>query len=134
MSGIVRKTEIKLMRKDSLGLEGTKRNIEHHAGIFKPYIEALEYRVLYLGFKTWIQGHNVHEFRTYDGRRFTLRPFSRDGKYAGIKLSIRISRGVEHTLLGIDSVTNCDILLLTMRYLALDLLHDSDLPDSSKLQ
>jgi len=112
-------TEIKLLRSDSRGIEGTLANIEHHAMGIKELVLYLIPRLADLGFKTWRQGNNIHEFVTSDGRRFTLRGYKRDGEYRGIRLSIRISRSNEHKLLDVENLISAKSLLETMHLIAL---------------
>lgn len=112
-------TKVKLIRKDSLGIEGTVRNAKHHALKILPFIESMQGSVPHLGFKEWKQGHNVHQFTTLDGRSFTLRPvWTDEDSYVGIKLSARLSRSKEIPLLAICDVAEVPNLLNTMRAMA----------------
>lgn len=113
------KTEIKLIRKDSRGLQGTIANAEHHAEFILPFIDAMKDQVAKLGFATWLQGSNVHEFRTVDGTRFTLRAFGRDRQYVGVRLALRISRSAEYRLIDIEDVEEVHKLLWAMRMMAM---------------
>ena len=38
-----------------------------------PFIEAMRGAVKHLGFAEWLEGETVHELRTTDDRRYTLR-------------------------------------------------------------
>lgn len=113
------KTKIVLIRKDSKGIEGTRENAKHHAEKIFAFIERLEPAVGLLGFNLWAQGHNVHEFRTTEGTRYTLRPFINDGQYVGIRLSLRASRSLEFRLIDITDPDDCWKLLDVMRLLAM---------------
>jgi hypothetical protein len=117
-------TKVSLIRKDSKGIKGTVDNADHHAKYILPFIEAMRGAVLHIGFKEWKQGHNVHEFHTHHGMRYTLRPIVQDDDptkphYCGIRLSVRMSRSEEIRLLEIDSVADVPRLLDTMRLLAM---------------
>lgn len=117
-------TKVSLIRKDSKGIKGTVENAEHHAKYILPFIEAMRGAVVHLGFEEWLQGHNVHEFRTKHGARYTLRPIVQEVDptkpyYCGIRLSLRLSRSEEHRLLEIVSVADVPRLLDVMRLLAL---------------
>ncbi|BDD79700.1 hypothetical protein [Burkholderia phage FLC9] len=116
-------TKVGLIRKDSRGITGTYENADHHAEYIRPFIEAMEGAVKHLGFASWRQGHNVHEFHCTDGRKFTLRPIVQDKDksrpyYCGIRLSLRESRSVEHWLVDITEVSEVPNLLTMMRLLA----------------
>lgn len=119
------KTKIELLRKDSKGVEGTIANAKHHAEVMLPFIKAMKDTVEHMGFAKWVAGHNVHEFHTHDERRFTLRPFVRNGDYAGVRLSLRLSRSAEVRMVDIDSVADVPRLLDTMRMLASPQLGDN---------
>lgn len=118
------KTCIELLRKDSSGISGTIENAKHHAKSMLPFINGLRVAVGKLGFATWRQGNNIHEFVTVDGRRFTLRGIIKDKSdsdqpnYIGVRLSIRISRSEEHRLLDIVDVSDISTLLEMMKNLA----------------
>lgn len=111
-------TKIKLLRKDSKGLAGTIANANHHAAYIMPFVMELKDVVGKIGFAEWKQGHNVHEFITDDGRRFTLRAYVRDGEYRGIRLSMRVSRSEEHRLADIHHIRECGMLITMMMMLA----------------
>lgn len=112
------KTKVMLIRSDSRGLEGTVANAEHHANALLPFIKAMRYKVGKLGFSIWRQGHNVHEFTTTGGARYTLRAYTRDGEYHGVRLSKRLSRSVEEHLLDVELIDNVPLLLSIMQMLA----------------
>jgi len=117
-------TKVSLIRKGGKGIKGTEANADHHAKYILPFIEAMKGAVVHLGFQEWKQGHNVHEFYTHHGARYTLRPICQDDDptkpfYCGIRLSLRLSRSEEHRLLEIDSVNDVGRLLDTMRLLAM---------------
>lgn len=111
-------TEVKLLRKDSKGVEGSYDNADHHAKPILPFIDAMKDKVHQLGFAEWRQGNSVHEFRTLDDVRYTLRAFCRDGEYVGVRLSLRISRSAEYRLIDIESVDEVPRLLDAMTLLA----------------
>lgn len=111
-------TNVVLMRSDSRGVKGTKANALHHAEAIIPFIERMEKAVATLGFAEWKQGHNVHEFVTVEGTRYTLRAFTKDGEYIGIRLALRMSRSSEVRLIDIINPDDCWRLLDVMRMLA----------------
>lgn len=113
-------TKVVLIRSDSLGLDGTIANAKHHAEAILPYIDALKPIVPRLGFKLWKQGHNVHEFVTIDGRRFTLRAFidNENTAYIGIRFSLRLDRSNEVRLIDITSIGELAELILVMKKVA----------------
>lgn len=115
-------TVTRLMRSDGEGLVGTYRNANHHAEALLLFVKILEPQANTFGFAEWVQGHNVHEFRTVDGRRFTLRGYTRDGEYKGLRLSLRLSRSNEVFLMDIESVEGLDVLIPTLRKLAQPML------------
>ena len=116
----IRPTRIELLRRDGQGIKGTWANAKHHAEVIEPFILVMEKPLKHLGFELWKQGHNVHEFHTYDGRRFTLRAFIKDGSYHGIRLALRVSRSHEVRLLDLTDPNECWKLLDFMRSLAED--------------
>ena len=88
--------QVALLRRGSLGIQGTYQNLHHHALPLLPLVKYLEKKIPTLGFACWRQGHNVHVLETEDGRKFVLRPFSRKGVgYLGITLSAKVSRSHE---------------------------------------
>jgi hypothetical protein len=119
-------TQTVRLRRGGKGLTGTIANARHHAKPMLPFIHTMKYLVRDLGFETWRQGHNVHEFITTDGRKFTLRGIVREktGRseeeplYVGVRLSLRLSRSEEIRLLDIDSVENIPDMITMMRQLA----------------
>lgn len=116
-------TEVKLLRKGGKGLVGTIENAHHHAKSMLPFIDALKYAVMSCGFAVWRQGSNIHEFVTQDGQRYTLRPFAQQVDptkpwYAGVRLSLRVSRSQEYRLIDISTVDDIPRLLTAMRLLA----------------
>lgn len=111
-------TEIVLIRKDSKGIDGTHANAHHHAEAILPFIQRLEGAVGTLGFKLWRQGHNIHEFVTVENTRYTLRAFTKDGEYIGVRLALRVSRSHEVRLIDITNPDDCWRLLDFMRLLA----------------
>lgn len=114
-------TVIKMIRKGGKGLKGTIANAKCHAQDILPFIYGMKDEVAKLGFAEWRQGNNVHEFRTHDDRRFTLRPFLVGTHYTGVRLSLRHSRSSETPLIDIESSADAPALLETMRLLALPL-------------
>lgn len=111
-------TKITLIRKDSKGLDGTYENAHHHAEAILPFIDRLKEPVKTLGFKLWRRGHNVHEFVTVEDIRYTLRAFTKDGEYVGVRLALRVSRSHEVRLIDITNPDDCWRLLDVMRMLA----------------
>lgn len=127
------KTNIKLLRKGSRGIEGTYENADHHAKKILPIIEAMEGALKHLGFKEIKHGHNVHELVTETDQRYTLRPVYRtiegteDGRdYFGVRLSLRLSRSEEIHLLDIKGVLEVPQLLMVLWGLARGLFGKSD--------
>jgi hypothetical protein len=122
MSKVV--TKIEMLRKGGRGAAGTRANAEHHAKPMLPFVDSLEKPLQFLGFPLWRQGHNVHEFVTEDGRKFTLRGITRgkDEKdrpnYIGIRLSLRPSHRLEYRLFDIEDVSDVPVLLAMMASLA----------------
>ncbi len=116
MSNIV--TNIELLRSDGRGLNGTWANAHHHAHAIRPFIARLEGVVQHLGFAIWRQGHNVHEFVTIEGTRYTLRAFIKNGAYFGVRLALRLSRSQEVRLIDITDPDDCWRLVDVMRMLA----------------
>jgi hypothetical protein len=114
----VKETKIELIRSDSLGIVGTWRNAEHHAEAIEPFIKAMQDVVVHLGFAVWRQGHNVHEFITEEGTRYTLRAFGNKSGYIGIRLALRLSRSSEIRLIDITNIDEVWRLVDTMRLLA----------------
>ena len=111
-------TKIVKLRKDGNGIKGSIANAEHHAPKILPFIHTMRKPLTQLGFDVIARGHNVHVFETHDGRKFTLRPFQRNGEYVGIRLALRLSRSTEVHLLDIDSLMEIPMLLSTMKALA----------------
>lgn len=99
----MRETKIVKLRAGGRGIQGTYENIDHHAKDVEPYVKALEPLAPHWGFKIWRAGHNVHEFETTHGRKYTLRPVYKkaegdDRGYCGLALSLRLSRSEEIVL------------------------------------
>jgi hypothetical protein len=111
-------TNIIPLRANGLGIVGTKRNADHHAEAIKPFIERLEKPLETLGFETWEQGHNVHQFTNVEGTKYTLRAFTKNNEYVGIRLAVRVSRSHEIRLIDITNPDDCWRLLDFMRMLA----------------
>lgn len=118
-------TKISLLRSDSQGLQGTIANAKCHAQAILPFIEAMQGAVKHLGFKNWVQGNNVHDFYTHDGRRLTMRPICQDADpskpfYHGVRLSLKLGRATadEHRLIEIDDPADVPRLLEIMRAFA----------------
>lgn len=117
-------TQITFLRRDGHGIAGTYTNAEHHAQNVQPIVAALEPFGALLGFAEWKQGHNVHVFIANDDRKFTLRAFIKDGQYAGIRLSARLSRSQELRLFDITSVAEVPMMVQMMANLATPKLGD----------
>jgi hypothetical protein len=111
-------TNVMPLRKGGEGLKGTIFNAKHHAQAILPMIDALKDKAKDWGFVSWKQGKNVHEFTAHDGRRFTLRAYTRDGKYVGIRLSARLSRSNEFHLMDMESDSSIVLLDRVMVRLA----------------
>lgn len=111
-------TVITPLRKGGLGIAGTYRNADHHANAVIPFLKVLEVVLPTIGFKEWHQGHNVHEFVTLDDRKFTLRAYTRDREYRGIRLSLRISRSCEILLMDAETQEQLDVLISSLRKLS----------------
>lgn len=116
-------TVVKLIRKDSKGIQGTYANINCHAQKVESLVKALEPHGPHFGFKEWRQGHNVHEFTTHSGMSYTLRPIYTDHEggrdYIGLRLSLRSSRSVEHRLTDVTSLSDIPRLVEMLRLLAM---------------
>lgn len=112
------KTIVRKLRSNGKGLKGTFDNMYHHAEKLIPMVEILSKNGEDLGFAEWVQGHNVHEFITVEGVRYTLRGFIKDNAYHGIRLALRVSRSYEERLIDITTVSQCYRLLEIMRMLA----------------
>jgi hypothetical protein len=108
----------KLMRTNSTGVPASIARARHHAPAILPMISGLKGMLDKVGFALWKQGDTVHEFETEDGVRYTLRGFSRDGEYVGVRLALRVSRSLEYRLIDIEDVKDVPRLLDTMRMLA----------------
>lgn len=107
-----------------LGIAGTFRNVTHHAEVLRPLIDALLPYGTEWGFKEWKQGHNVHEFVTHDNRRFTLRGFTCDGEYCGLRLALRLSRSSEVRLWDVVSLKEIPQLAIMLGKLAQEIRGD----------
>lgn len=97
---------IKLLRKGSLGLEGTIKNAKHHAKPCIPLINGITSAILGFGEEynfTWVQGNNVHLITRANGDSLVFRPFS-DQEDWGIDVLSRFSRTNEMRLFTITSV------------------------------
>ncbi len=119
----MRQTKIVKLRSTGKGIQGTYDNIAHHAQEVEIYVKALEPLAPYWGFQTWKQGSNVHQFDTFHGASYTLRPVFKTGEeggyeYIGIALALRVSRSVEHLLTQCTRLTDIPRLCEMMRLLA----------------
>lgn len=120
----VHPTQVVLMKSTSKGMQGTIDNAKHHAMYMLPFILELKDEVDKLGFVTHKAGHNVHEFITWDGRRYTLRalladePERGENRYIGVRLSLRVGRSEEYPIFDIDRPNHCRDLLELMAMLA----------------
>jgi len=95
-------SKVSLLRKGSLGVEGTERNAKHHAKKILPFIAGLKPWMRNLGFAEWVQGHNVHKLITKDGRVFVLRPiWTEEDGYCGVKVLAAVSRREEIPLIAL---------------------------------
>lgn len=111
--------EITKLRSTNRGIQGTIANAKHHAQALLPFIEALEVLLPTLHFKTWKQGHNIHQFINHDGRKFELVPIVREGEsYVGIRLRLHVTRSLRHTLFDATDVSKIPDLVNLMRLMA----------------
>lgn len=85
---------VEILRKGGLGIQGTYDNVDHHAKPMVEYVDRIAEQVLTMGLKRWRQGHNVHVFETLDDRIFEMVPVLMVGEYCGVRLNLRVSRGV----------------------------------------
>lgn len=107
--------EIKKLRSTSRGIDGTYANANHHAKAIIPFITVLEAAVQNMMFKLWIQGHNVHQFVTEDGRKFELVPIVKQGEsYVGLQLRLYKSRSQRLPLMNCTSVSELPALISVM--------------------
>lgn len=118
-------TKVSMLRSDGHGIVGTYANADCHAKVVKPLVQALEPYGEHLGFAEWKQGHNIHVFVANDGRKFTLRAFTKDGNYHGIRLSLRVSRSKEIQLHDITEVDEVSTLADVMHSLSHGLKGDA---------
>ncbi len=110
--------QVKLLRKDGKGIKGTYDNANHHAIKCLPFVKALEAAVHTFGFAEWIQGHNVHLFKTHDGRSFDLIPYCDDTGYIGIELRRRESRSKAIPIMAITNISEVPLLVIVIQALA----------------
>lgn len=110
--------QVQLLRRDSRGIQGTYANAEHHAQKCIPLISSLERRIKECGFKTHVQGHNVHLFETTDGRKFDMIPYHDGEEYVGIEIRLRKSRSNAERLTTITKVTEVPELIIMLKMLA----------------
>lgn len=111
-------TNVRLMRKNGLGVSGSIANAEHHAQAMLPIIDTLKEVISDLGFTDWVAGHNVHELHTHDGKRYTLRAYTRDKEYVGVRLALRISRSMEYQLIDAETLEDVELLIKILGKLA----------------
>ncbi len=97
------KINVSILRAGGLGIDGTYRNANHHAEKVLPFLDMFKAAIPDLGFADWFQGHNVHELVTLDNRKFTLRAYTRQNEYKGIRLSLRLSRSHEIRLMDAET-------------------------------
>lgn len=121
----MRQTKVMKLRSTNRGIAGTYENIEHHAKGVEALVRALEPLAPDWGFKTWRQGHNVHQFDTHDGKMYTLRPvWENDVEeqakrgYYGLALSLRVSRSQEYVLTHITRLADVSRIDKMMKMLA----------------
>lgn len=102
-------TEVRIARSDSMGLQGTYENVDHHAAACKPLIDILVAGVEHIPFKRWVQGHNVHSLTTTDGRQYRFRPLNvgkgenLDGRYIGLEMFEVLDGGRKNSAFQITS-------------------------------
>ena len=88
--------QVKLLRSNSRGIEGTYDNANCHAKTLLPLLDFLRNCLEeQTGYQEWVQGNNIHLLKTKDGRTFVFRPVHEPGGYVGISFSLRVSRSVE---------------------------------------
>lgn len=121
----MRKTQISTLRAGGKGIAGTYENIDCHASGVEVFARALEPLAPYWGFKSWKQGHNIHQFECHHGKVYTLRPVWNEGDaegngrgYNGLALSLRVSRSQEYELTHCTRVSDIPRLSEMMRMLA----------------
>lgn len=110
--------EVTLLRKDSLGIQGTYRNAEHHAQKILPIIQAIEKQLPKCGMALHKQGHNVHILEGHDGRRFDLIGFADDEGYKGVELRVRSSRSSAQRLMLITDISEVPDLIGMLQILS----------------
>jgi hypothetical protein len=119
--------QVEVLRKGSQGIQGTIENIAHHAQplahLVQKIVNLIEAYKDDLSFSKWRQGHNVHVFETFDGRKFVFRPLHLKGEgYVGLTLGLRVSRGHEIHLMTIYADASNHItpgqLMLNLRWLS----------------
>lgn len=122
----MRQTKVMKLRSTNRGIAGTYENIEHHAKGVEDIVRALEKLAPHWGFKTWRQGHNIHQFDTVDGKKYTLRPVWKNNVkdqekrgYYGVALSLRISRSQEYILAHCHSVAQVPQFAAMLQMLAM---------------
>lgn len=119
----MKETKIVKLRSSGKGIAGTYANIAHHAKEVEVFVRALEPLAPHWGFKIWKQGHNIHQFETHTGAKYTLRPVYHKGEgdergYHGLALSLRLTRSAEHVLTQCTRITDIPRLAEMMRMLA----------------
>ena len=107
--------KVGLIRSDSSGIKGTYANAKCHAQACTPLIKALEAQVHAFGFKSWKQGHNVHVFETFDGRRFDIVPYADETGYTGLQYRLRESRSKATPIMHITSLDQVNDLITVIK-------------------
>lgn len=82
--------KITKLRSNSLGIEGTVKNMNHHA---KKLINLVNYLANSIpsGFTEWRQGNGVHVLITKDNRIFVIRPIKEKSEaYVGIQVQAKV--------------------------------------------
>lgn len=111
--------EITKLRSTSRGIDGTYVNANHHAKAILPFIKTLEAAVPTMNFKKWIQGHNVHQLLTNDGRKFELVPVVRgEESYVGVQLRLHKSRSQRFAIANCTNVNELPSFIMMLNELS----------------
>lgn len=111
-------TSIRLVRRDSHGLKGTKRNMDHHADGVEVMVSTIAEAVRGIPFKEWVQGHNVHTLITKDNRQYRFRPLHDGAKYMGLELFQVLPGGKRVTIMQVTQVVDIAVVVGLLQVLA----------------
>lgn len=107
-----------LGRIDSQGMAGTYRNANCHAKNCLPFIQLLEVVREDLNIEKWVEAHNVHLFRTHDGREYKFRPLRTEaGGYIGIELWQLLPGKKEVSVFQITDITDSSTLIAYLHHI-----------------